>query len=183
MAEAGPLYLGFDLSTQQLKAVVITSNLSVVNSALVSFSDDLPNYGTTKGVHVNEAEREVYAPVAMWLEAIDLVLSRLEAQKCPFGRIRGISGAGQQHGSVYWSASGESALESLEGGMPLVEQLDFAHPWSPNWQDASTQAECDAFEKAVAGEDPLADITGSRAHHVRDVPLKLLVPMLLTELT
>lgn len=169
MAETSPLYLGFDLSTQQLKAIVITSDLSLVNSAVVDFSADFPKYGTVKGVHVNEAEREVYAPVAMWLEAIDLVLSRLQDMKCPFERIRGISGAGQQHGSVYWNAAGESALQNLQGDKSLVEQLSFAHPWSPNWQDASTQAECDSFEDAVKGADVLADITGSSAHHVSEI--------------
>ena len=167
MTETGPLYLGFDLSTQQLKAIVITSDLSVLNSAVVDFSADFPKYGTSKGVHVNESEREVYAPVAMWLEAIDLVLSRLQAMNCPFERIKGISGAGQQHGSVYWNAEGESALENLQSAKSLVNQLKFAHPWSPNWQDASTQTECDLFEKAVSGADALAKITGSRAHHVR----------------
>jgi xylulokinase len=168
MADSGPLYLGFDLSTQQLKAIVITSSLSVVSSATVDFSRDLPQYSTIKGVHSNPAAREVYAPVAMWLEAIDLVLSLLQKQKCPFDRIRGISGSGQQHGSVYWSKEGEVKLANLDSEGSLVEGLGdgFAHPWSPNWQDGSTQKECDDFEAAVKGEDILAKITGSRAHHV-----------------
>lgn len=117
---------------------------------------------------MNEAEREVYAPVAMWLEAVDLVLERLREKQTPFERIRGISGSGQQHGSVYWCEGGEQRLGSLDEKRSLVEQLDeaFAHPWSPNWQDASTQVECDGFEDAVGGEDVLAQITGSSAHHV-----------------
>ncbi|KAH8815802.1 hypothetical protein F5884DRAFT_773729 [Xylogone sp. PMI_703] len=166
--ENSSLYLGFDLSTQQLKAIVITADLKVLYEAKVDFDADLSKYGIKKGVHVNEAEREVYAPVAMWLEAADLVLQRLKEKGTPFGRIRGISGAGQQHGSVYWSQKGEELLEALNPESTLVDQLAekaFAHPFSPNWQDASTQKECDAFDAELGGAMKLAEVTGSKAHH------------------
>ncbi|CAL3964729.1 unnamed protein product [Diplocarpon coronariae] len=163
-----PLYLGFDLSTQQLKAIVITSELKVVYEAKTDFDADLAKYGIKKGVHVNQAEREVYAPVAMWLEAIDLVLQRLREKGTPFNRIHGISGAGQQHGSVYWSHTGEQLLGSLDPKETLVDQLSekaFAHPYSPNWQDGSTQEECDLFDAELGSAEKLAEITGSKAHH------------------
>ncbi|TVY43357.1 putative D-xylulose kinase A [Lachnellula subtilissima] len=166
--DQGPLYLGFDLSTQQLKAIVITSSLKVLYEAKADFDADLSKYGIKKGVHVNEAEREVYAPVAMWLEAVDLVLQRLKEKGTPFQRIKGISGAGQQHGSVYWSKAGETILGDLDPKDTLINQLEkkaFAHPNSPNWQDASTQKECDAFDAALGSPEKLAQVTGSKAHH------------------
>jgi xylulokinase len=141
-----------------------------VFEAKVDFDADLPEYGIKKGVHVNESEREVYAPVAMWLEALDLVLARLKDKGAPFARIRGVSGAGQQHGSVFWSQTGVELLEDMKPSKTLVEQLSpnaFAYPWSPNWQDASTQTECDNFDAALGGEEDLARSTGSKAHHVR----------------
>jgi hypothetical protein len=51
----------------------------------------------------------------------------------------------------------------------LVDQMKeaFSHPFSPNWQDASTQKECDAFDKALGSPEELAEATGSKAHHVR----------------
>ena len=55
-----------------------------------------------KGVLTNEAEREVFAPVAMWLRALDGVLERLREQGVDFAKVEGVGGAGQQHGSVYW---------------------------------------------------------------------------------
>ncbi|TVY22824.1 putative D-xylulose kinase A [Lachnellula hyalina] len=166
--DQGPLYLGFDLSTQQLKAIVITSSLKVLYEAKADFDADLSKYGIKKGVHVNEAEREVYAPVAMWLEAVDLVLQRLKEKGTPFQRVKGISGAGQQHGSVYWSKAGETILGDLDPKDTLINQLEkkaFAHPNSPNWQDASTQKECDAFDAALGSPEKLAQVTGSKAHH------------------
>lgn len=162
-----PLYLGFDLSTQQLKAVLITPDLTVVHEAKVDFDVDLAKYGIKNGVHVQEAESEVVAPVSMWLEALDLVLERLKKDGMDFDRVMGISGAGQQHGSVYWSVEAEQLLAGLDKGRSLVSQLSnaFAHPWSPNWQDASTQSECDSFDACLGSADELARVTGSKAHH------------------
>ncbi|KAI9735303.1 MAG: hypothetical protein M1818_006497 [Claussenomyces sp. TS43310] len=167
-AQSGPLYIGFDLSTQQLKAIVISSDLKVHYEAKVDFDADLSKYGITKGVFVNKAEHSVYAPVAMWLEAVDLVLARLKEKETPFEAIRGISGAGQQHGSVYWTTEGERSLEQLEPQKTIVDQLcphGFASEFSPNWQDASTQKQCDVFDAALGKVETLAQITGSKAHH------------------
>ena len=142
--------------------------MKVLYEAKADFDADLSKYGIKKGVFINEAESEVYAPVAMWLEAVDLVLQRLKEKGTPFQRIKGISGAGQQHGSVYWSKTGEDLLGSLKPGETLVEQLKeaFAHPFSPNWQDASTQKECDSFDAELGSLEALAKATGSKAHHV-----------------
>ena len=162
-----PLYVGFDLSTQQLKAVSITPDLTVAYEAKVDFDIDLAKYGIKNGVHIRETESEVAAPVSMWLEALDLVLERLKRDGMDFRRVMGISGAGQQHGSVYWSKEAEQLLATLDKDKSLVSQLPnaFAHPWSPNWQDASTQAECDSFDACLGSADELARVTGSKAHH------------------
>ena len=160
-------------------AIVIQSDLSVVSSAKVDFDGDFgAKYGIKKGVQLNEAEGEVFAPVAMWLEALDLVLQRLQEANTPLNRIRGISGSCQQHGSVYWSREAEKLLAELqteEQRGKLVDQLKgaFSHPYAPNWQDHSTQAECDKFDEALGTAERLAHATGSAAHHVSFVYLPL----------
>ena len=166
---SSPLYLGFDLSTQQLKGIAVESNLKVVHSALFDFDKDATGFpNIEKGVLTNEAEREVFAPVAMWLQAIDTVLERLRQTGMDFGRVAGISGAGQQHGSVYWSMDGPSTLQNLAKDQTLEKQLGsaFSHPYSPNWQDASTQEQCNMFDRCLGDEKKLAFKTGSKAHHV-----------------
>ena len=152
--------------------VAITSNLELIYEAKVDFDADFgTKYGINKGVLTNDAEGEVYAPVAMWLESIDLVLTRLKDVGCDFSRVRGISGAGMQHGVVFWSREAEDLLSSLSGDTSLIDQLDrenasaFSHPDSPNWQDASTQKQCDAFDSCLGDAQTLADVTGSKAHH------------------
>ncbi|KAL2181235.1 xylulose kinase-like protein [Thermothelomyces heterothallicus CBS 202.75] len=164
----GPLYLGLDLSTQQLKAIVVQSDLTVVSDAKVDFDQDFgAKYKIKKGVLLNEDEGEVFAPVAMWLESLDLVLQRLQEKKTPLNRIRGISGSCQQHGSVYWSRQADALLGGLKSDKPLVDQLQdaFSHPYAPNWQDHSTQQECDQFDARLGSAQRLAEVTGSAAHH------------------
>ena len=165
---SSPLYLGFDLSTQQLKGVAVDQTLKVDYSATFDFDQDAPDFGIKKGVLTNEAEREVFAPVAMWLRAVDVVLQRLSEAGIDFSRVKGISGAGQQHGSVYWSHDGTDVLQKLDKSQKLEAQMSkaFSYPFSPNWQDASTQTQCDEFDKELGDEAELARVTGSKAHHV-----------------
>lgn len=167
MASYDPLYLGFDLSTQQLKAVAVTSDLKVACEVKFDFDVDSRGFGVEHGVLTNDGEHEVYTPVVMWLQAVDGVLEQLQKSKVDFRRIRGISGAGQQHGSVYWNTEGGRVLQNLDPTKKLQAQLEqaFSYPFSPNWQDASTQEECDQFDHI--SEEELALITGSTAHHVR----------------
>jgi hypothetical protein len=171
MASSAPLYIGFDLSTQQLKALVVNAELKVVHEVTFDFDNDSHGFKIKNGVITNEAEHEIFAPVSMWLQALDNVLHKLKEQGLDFRRVRGVSGAGQQHGSVYWSINAEDLLGKLDKEMTLEEQLHeaFSHPFSPNWQDASTQAECDEFDAFLGGPDVLAEVTGSKAHHVRSL--------------
>ena len=164
MASQTPLYIGFDLSTQQLKGLVVNSELKVVYIAKFDFDADSTGFPIKKGVQTNEAEHEVFAPVALWLQALDSVLENLRKQGLDF------SGAGQQHGSVYWGHEAERLLQNLDPAKSLEEQLPsaFSHPYSPNWQDSSTQKECDEFDQILGSPEELALATGSKAHHVRD---------------
>ncbi|KAJ8104919.1 hypothetical protein OPT61_g10494 [Boeremia exigua] len=170
-------FLGFDLSTQQLKGIVVGSDLKLLQEARVDFDADFgAKYGIEKGVLTNPSEGEVFAPVALFLEAIDLVLQRLKEQGADFSKVQGISGAGMQHGTVFWSQDAEHLLANLDAGKTLLEQLEggakgerkgaFSHPFSPNWQDASTQKQVEAFDAALNGPENLAEATGSKAHHV-----------------
>lgn len=102
----------------------------------------------------------------MWVKAVDLVLQRLQASGMDFGKVRAISGSGQQHGSVYWKKGAARILQSLDPNEPLHKQLafSFALSASPVWMDSSTTEQCHILEQAVGGPKQLAEITGSRAY-------------------
>lgn len=93
--EFAPLFLGLDLSTQGLKAVLISEDSSVVHESSVHFDRDLPAYETTNGAIRGPGQGEVTSPVKMWLEAFDLLAERMSAAGVQFNRIMGISGDGQ----------------------------------------------------------------------------------------
>lgn len=170
MESSDLLYMGFDLSTQQLKCIVLDQTLRVVYQAKFDFDADAKGYSVQKGVLTNEAEHEVFAPVTLWLQALDVVLQRLRDQGLDFSRVSRISSAGMQHGSVFWDWKAEDMLANIDNNPdePLERQLQeaFSYPYSPNWQDASTQKECDEFDRHLGNTQVLAEVTGSKAHHV-----------------
>lgn len=162
------LFLGFDLSTQQLKIIVIDETLRALNTYSVEFDTQFKEkYKINKGVLTNEDSGEILSPVHMWLEAIDHVFTTMKKDGFPFAKVKGLSGSGMQHGSVFWSNAAESALKNLENSPSLSEGLSdaFASKTSPNWQDHSTGQEIKDFELVTNGPDGLAKITGSRAHY------------------
>jgi xylulokinase len=89
-----PLFLGLDLSTQQLKAIVVSDDSRIVHASAVNFDDELVQFGTTHGSRSSPAG-EVTSPVLMWVEAVDLLLGKMNAAGVDFGAITAVSGAGQ----------------------------------------------------------------------------------------
>ena len=90
MLDSSPLYLGFDLSTQLLKAIAVTSELQAAYTAVFDFDADATGFNVSKGVLTNEMEHEVLAPVAMWIQAEDAVLQQLKVQCLDYARVKGV---------------------------------------------------------------------------------------------
>jgi len=75
-------FIGFDFSTQQIKAVVVNSGLEVTTETHVHFDSMLPEYRTSGGVH--SAGRVVTAPTIMWVKALDMLLDKLRVAGLDF---------------------------------------------------------------------------------------------------
>lgn len=161
------LYLGFDLSTQQLKIVACNEDLSTHSKYAINFDEFSDKYGTRKGVIANEDTGEVVSPVSLFLEAIQTLLDRMKKENFPFGRVKGISGSCQQHGTVYYTSGISDSLASLDGDSDkwYADLADsFSFPNASNWQDRSTEKELEDFEKALGSAEELCRATGSKAH-------------------
>ncbi|KAJ1725237.1 hypothetical protein LPJ53_000566 [Coemansia erecta] len=156
------LFLGLDLSTQQLKGVIIDCQHNIVAETSVKFDSELPLYKTENGRHI--CGNTVTAPVHMWAEAVDLLMERISSMGYS-RRICGIGGAAQQHGSVYWAKQGVEALSKLSSKASLNEQLEaaFSLDDSPIWEDSSTSQQCRQLEAQAGGSAGLAALTGSAA--------------------
>ncbi|KRZ39537.1 Xylulose kinase [Trichinella pseudospiralis] len=154
-------FLGIDLGTQQLKAVLTDENLNIVCIEVINYDNELPEFNTVGGVH--RAGETVTAPVLMWIKALDNVLYRLKLNGIEFSSIKAISGAAQQHGSVFWKHGAEQILKALNFRETLFNQLQnsFATNDCPIWMDASTTSECKILEDSCGGPMQLATRTGS----------------------
>eukprot|EP00069_Balaena_mysticetus_P009641 bmy_20314T0 len=158
--------LGWDFSTQQVKVVAVDAELNVFYEDSVLFDRDLLEFGTQGGVHVHEDGLTVTSPVLMWVQALDIILEKMKASGFDFSQVLALSGAGQQHGSVYWKAGASQVLSSLSPDLLLHEQLQacFSISDCPVWMDSSTTAQCRQLEATVGGAQALSCLTGSRAY-------------------
>uniref|UniRef100_A0A182NVF7 Xylulose kinase n=1 Tax=Anopheles dirus TaxID=7168 RepID=A0A182NVF7_9DIPT len=164
---ANETYLGLDLSTQKLKAVLLNANLENVAHAEVKFDSDLPEFRTTGGVNVGTAKNEFYVQPVMWIKALDMVLDRIVVQGADLSTVVALSGSAQQHGSLFWSRSGIETLRGLDADKFLHTQLDdsaFTVHRTPIWMDGTTGRQCEEMEAAVGGRERMVEITGSRCY-------------------
>lgn len=158
-------YLGLDSSTQSLSGILIdTDSGEVVAERSINFGERLPGYESPYGFLPHQDTRIRQSDPLMWVEALDLLFSELRSSGVDLGRVRGVSGAGQQHGSVYLKQSLNS-VGSWSEDRPLVDQVRplLSRPVAPIWMDSSTSAECAEIAAALGGDEAVVQITGSRA--------------------
>jgi xylulokinase len=159
------LYLGLDSSTQSLSAMIIdTASGQVVLDESVNFGKSLPQYRSPSGFLPNENPQLKHADPLMWVEALDLLLGQLRARGTDFSAVEGISGAGQQHGSVYLKQR-LSDVPAWDPASDLASQVRplLSRQSSPIWMDSSTSQECGEIAAAVGGDARVVTLSGSRA--------------------
>ena len=143
----GAFYLGIDVGTQSLTALLIEVSPAggdgddrargIVARARVHYDTELPAYGTVNGQLPNDDPAIGRVPPCMWLDALDLALHRLGPEACQ--AIRGVSVSGQQHGSVYLAA-GANRGRSL--------------PWCRTGASLSKSSRCSHVPKRPSGPTP-----------------------------
>ena len=158
------LFLGIDAGTQSVKGILIDPDSGWCSKTVsVHFGRDLPQYRSPDGFLPNPDPRIRRADPRMWLSALDLLLARMEEAGLPLEQVEGISGSGQQHGTVYLNGRFPERLRNLKKDLPLAEQLEdvFSRETAPIWLDASTGAECRALRQRFGSR--LRQDTGSDA--------------------
>ena len=160
------MFLGLDCSTQSLSALIIDAREgSILSEVSVNFETDLPHYQTSSGFVHGDLPGEVFSDPLMWVEALDLLLTRLVESGADLSAIESISGSGQQHATVYLNDHFNSTLAGLQSASCLKDQLApcLSRSLSPSWMDSSTAQECQEIASAIGGNDELCRRTGSTA--------------------
>lgn len=158
------LFLGLDCSTQGLTGIVINyDSQEIVCEEVVNYDDDLPSYHTQNGVIVDDHPTKVHSDPLMWVDALELLFKRLNQKYDFMNRIKGISGSGQQHGTVYLSGEFEEGINHLKVKDSLKKQLrgSLTRNTSPIWMDSSTSAQCEEIRRKLGGREEVIKITGS----------------------
>ena len=158
------LFLGLDSSTQGLKAEIIDIAAGTIRcSESVNFGKDLPEYNCPNGYLENSNTFIKHADPLMWAAALDMVFSRLQNQNAPLAEIEGISGSGQQHGSVYLNNEFTEIIAELDPEKNLPEQLApaLSRKTSPIWMDSATSEECRELQEVFKAR--MQEDTGSPA--------------------
>ncbi len=160
------LFLGLDASTQGLKAIALDADCAPVFECALNFDADLPSYKTRGGAHRHSDGLTVTSPPLMWVEALDLLLGRMQQAGLPLERVVAVSGSGQQHGSVYLKPGTTRVLKKLDPAQTLKCQLGgvFAVADSPIWMDSSTADQCRERDSVLGGPQAVAELTGSRSY-------------------
>lgn len=158
------LFLGLDLSTQSLTAVVIEPRAGSVRQFAINFDRAYPSYGTRGGVPPSDHPLQARVDPRMWMEALDDMLGLLQQE----GLTRGVAAmavSAQQHGTVYLNPRAAAELSRLSPSVSFCAGLAdiFSRPLCPIWMDSSTSAECREIAAAMGGNAALARLTGSAA--------------------
>ena len=158
-------FLGLDSSTQSLSAVVIDLDSSeTLFSHEVDFEADLEQSNAPQGVLSDPDPLVKHSDPLMWPAALDLLLKRMRDAGIDFARVRGISGSGQQHGTVYLKHGFPDSIDWT--GVPdlttAVAPL-LSRRTSPIWMDSSTGVECAEITRAAGGTLQVRQRTGSPA--------------------
>lgn len=162
-------YLGLDSSTQSLTGLVleVSGNAKrVVFRRSIEFDAEFPQYGTRTGVLPHDDPLVAASSPILWAEALDRFMQILGSESdFALTGLRAVSGAAQQHGSVYLNAGAAARLRELDPGRPLSVQVGpmLSRPDAPIWMDASTTAECAAITEALGGAAAVRELTGSSA--------------------
>ena len=158
------LYLGLDLSTQSLTALLIDSDKGESIKHSINFDQELPHYQTQGGVPPSRDPAAALVDPLMWVEALDRLLLKLKKLDLT-ASIKGIGVSAQQHGSVYLNPRAANVLAGLDPNQPLHKQVQgiLSRSVCPIWMDSRTGPQCAQITEALGSDHVICRLTGSVA--------------------
>jgi xylulokinase len=170
------LYLGLDVSTQGIAAVVLdVDRRARVHEHSLDYCRDprLNTFGIRPEDYILPQAREGEAnqPAAMFLAALDAIFSDL-GQAVPLEDITVINNSGQQHGHVYLNSRARSLFQGLnkedsaDADLATVLKDGLAWEIAPIWMTADTAEDAAHIRDCLGGKVRAIELSGS------DLPLR-----------
>lgn len=169
--EEEPLYIGIDLSTQQLKIITCFENLSIHSKYSVNFEHFKTEYPNLQNGTITDELGMTVTPIFLLIDSIQYLFDLMKLDNFPFCRVKSIGGSCQQHGTVFYTSEIDNLLSNLNNELSTsIKWSDylkngFSFKNASNWQDKSTFNEVEDFEHALGDKFKLCEITGSKAHY------------------
>lgn len=160
-----PIILGLDISTQSVTGLIInTDNGSIECNLSINYGNSFEKYNSPQGFIIDETNHndEVYSNPLMWIDGIELLFNEL-SKIYDLSKIDALSGAGQQHASIYLNDNWFHIINSFNLNENLSYQIEkcLSFNKSPIWLDKSTSFECKEINDKI-GKDNIIKKTGSQ---------------------
>ncbi|KAI0300008.1 actin-like ATPase domain-containing protein [Multifurca ochricompacta] len=158
------LFLGLELSTDQLRATIVDENLELIGVEAVDFDTALSEYQTQGGIFTTPGDAYT-TPVDMWVKALDFLLEEI-SRNHEVSKIKSIGGAAQP-ALVWWKSTPVPNFPSLDSRLPLHSQLSpntFSLPNTPVAQDTFSHSHALSIEAMLGGPDHMAARVGTCAN-------------------
>ena len=159
-----PHYMGLDVSTQSLTGIIVDSeSCGIILEESINYDQYFSKkYRVQHGV-IERGLGVVHSYPLMWVEALDLLLTKIRDNGFDLSSVKALSGSGQQHGTVYLNKNASDALKHLRPEKTLVEQLNgiFSRDTSPVWMDSSSSHQCVEIESLLGGTQRVIGLTGN----------------------
>ena len=159
-------FLGLDSSTQSLTANLIdTKTGDSLYRTSINYGQELPEYKSPFGFLDNPDILVKQSDPLLWAAALDRLFRKMQDDGVRLDDIAGISGSGQQHGTVYLNRKFRTEGCIPQPGEDLATMLKsrLARPVAPIWMDSSTFDECREINKLLGGAEEVRRLTGSAA--------------------
>jgi xylulokinase len=162
----GRLSLGFELSTQSAKSVVLDLKTGqVVFTGKVDFDSAFPSYGTKGGVLPSSSPEIRHASPFLMIEVMDRIFQDLLKGGVRLAEIAAVKADAMQHCTVYANGSLAGTLANLADGPDLLSGLKGAisRKSSPIWEDRSTADEADVLTGLLSRKGGLVKRCANKA--------------------
>lgn len=162
--------VGFELSSQSMKVVVLDSDEGLIYKETINYDDRFKNsYDIKKGL-LNLSTGEKHAPPGMLVEAIDACFKQMKADGIDLSDVAGFKIDSMQHCSVYSNGNLEGVVNQIGTGQPvggLIEYFNalptFSRAGAPIWEDRTTTSQAKVLTEILTSSGGIEKLTGNRA--------------------